>query len=940
MRNMLKYTLLLLISVLTLPLSGQTYTFRGLAMAEGLSDLLVNVIYKDSTGFIWLGTDNCLDRFDGVVIKHYSFRGADIKRKRVTAVTETVDGQLWVGNGMGLWRLNRNKDELEQIATETIDYPVLSLLSDGKQTLYIGTEKGLFIHKDGQLKQVMTDNNVFAPANRIMGMNIDNSGIVWLATQQGLYAYNPQNEKVQEFHSSINNSTFDEFGSIARIDQTLYLGTPSQGIICFNIATHQFSRFVDVGCAIISSISTDGKEHVYVSTDGNGVHFLSHHEKRILKSFRHDARDKESIRSNSVYSLLVDRDGIIWIGFYQAGFDYSLYQNNLFHVYSFLPGFDSMNLPVRSFFVHDKEKLIGTRDGLYYINEEKNLVKSFIKPTLRSDLILSICYYEGEFYIGTYGGGLSILNPSTLAIRNFGISDAFVFQKGHIFCFEQDAKGNLWMGTSSGAFRYDGKQKKIQNYTNSNSQMPEGNVYEIYFDSSRKGWICTENGLCVYDPASGSMKSTIFPEGFIHKEKVRTVYEDSKHNLYFLPDKGSMLTSNLSMSSFYRTPINPALHGNAYMSVVEDNSGWLWFGCDNGIFRSMEGGENYYTYNFSDGVPSPTFTNDAAFKDSNGILWFGNAKGLLSINPEEADHVCRHPYRIMITNLLVNGKRLDNEKRKELLASDRLSLKKGQNNLTFGFANLSYSDPATMFYEYMLEGRDKEWKLLTGQNEMSYYDLPLGKYAFKVRIPGNEKSEIAVNIRIRPSFANLWIYLLIALTVATIVARVWTQQKKSENDQLPPLASRMAVEINNPLSASEKKTSEKSVEEKYKTNRLGDHECKVLYDKLLTYIENERPYTNPDLKIADLAKAIGTSSPSLSYVFNQYLNQPYYDFINEYRIIEFKKLANDSQYSRYTLSALAELCGFSSRASFFRSFKKSTGITPNEYIRSIGADNE
>ena len=105
-------------------------------------------------------------------------------------------------------------------------------------------------------------------------------------------------------------------------------------------------------------------------------------------------------------------------------------------------------------------------------------------------------------------------------------------------------------------------------------------------------------------------------------------------------------------------------------------------------------------------------------------------------------------------------------------------------------------------------------------------------------------------------------------------------------------------------------------------------------------MEAETPYTNPNLKIADLAKGIDSSSHSLSFFFNQYLNQSYYKYINEYRITEFKQLVNSTQYSRYTLSALAELCGFSSRASFFRSFKKITGITPNEYIRSMGTTNE
>ena len=125
-------------------------------------------------------------------------------------------------------------------------------------------------------------------------------------------------------------------------------------------------------------------------------------------------------------------------------------------------------------------------------------------------------------------------------------------------------------------------------------------------------------------------------------------------------------------------------------------------------------------------------------------------------------------------------------------------------------------------------------------------------------------------------------------------------------------------------------------DEKYKTTKLSETECKQICEKLYAYIEKQKPFTNPELKIVDLSQAINCSSHSLSYIFNQYLTKNYYDFINEFRIKEFQRLIADENYSRYTLTALAEQCGFSSRASFFRSFKKLTGITPNEYIKSIG----
>ena len=198
MKNTIKYLILLIIYLVCgVNLQAQNCTFRNVVMSDGLSGLLVNAIYKDSEGFVWLGTDNCLDRFDGVKVRHYEFRGVDSgRKKRVNCITETADNQLWVGNGIGLWRLNRANGQLERIVPEKIDFAVNTLLPDG-DILYIGTEKGLFIQKDGQLLQVLTDRNMLAACNRIMDLSLnEDKSALWLATVQGLFSYSLKDGKI------------------------------------------------------------------------------------------------------------------------------------------------------------------------------------------------------------------------------------------------------------------------------------------------------------------------------------------------------------------------------------------------------------------------------------------------------------------------------------------------------------------------------------------------------------------------------------------------------------------------------------------------------------------------------------------------------------------------------------------------------------------------
>lgn len=922
MKNTLRYIILLFLLFSFLPSYSHSYVFRGVSATEGLSDLVVNALYKDSIGYVWIGTGNSLERFDGTYIKHFLIPGSNEKVKRVNVIAETGGNVIWMGNGMGLWRVNKGKGTIELVASETLRYGVHSLLSDSEGTLYIGSEAGLFIYRNGIVEHILMDSNILSTSNVITGLNLDEDGILWIATNNGLYALSLADKKITPYYYIVADKRICSYSNIARIDTTLYLGTVEQGIICFDTKSCRFNHFVDVGCNIISSLSSDGKDMLYVGTDGNGVHFISAQKMKVVCSFRHEPGRDESIRSNSVYSLLVDRDGLVWIGFYQLGLDYSMYQNGFFSTYNYPPYFDSKDMPVRSIAISDNEKLIGSRDGFFYINEERRIFKNFKTPDLRSNMIFCIYKFRNEYYIGTYGGGMYIFDPSDQSIRNFESDESEDFMKGQIFCIKSDNKENLWIGTSMGLYCYkDGEQARY--YTSSNSKLPEGNVYEIYFDSTHKGWICTENGMCIWDPSSESLKTDVFPEDFIHKEKVRVIYEDSNHDLYFLPDKGRMFISNLSMSHFRRLQSNTLLEGKDGMFIFEDEENWLWIGTNNGLYRYDKKG-TFIPYTFMDGIPSPIFTLCPPVKDQNGVVWMGNAKGLIYTNVKQNAQIEDCNYLPVITDAFVDGRKVVWSIAEETeIPEIRLESQKA---LTLHFSDFSYTDPAYMMYEYKLEGKDKSWQTLTGRSEIVYYGLSAGKYVFKVR-HGRKLDSIACMAIYVPYTIEIWSIIAIVITIifcCYLYFQRKIKRKRSESVQMPQ------KEI------KENSRRETAVPEtKYQANKISGEECKLLTENLEALMLREKPYTNSELKLSDLATMLGSSAHMMSYLFNQHLNRNYYDYINDYRIEEFKRLINEDEYSKYTLSALAELCGFSSRASFFRYFKKAMGVTPNEYIQSL-----
>lgn len=916
-RHIAKVLIVLLLLSISIPVCPASYTFRSISETEGLSDPMVSCFYKDSAGYVWIGTASSVECFDGVYLKHYPIRGNNEKQKWVNVITETAGNRIWVGNDMGLWTVDKETGKLLRFRPESIGSGVRALLPTRDGGLYIGSEKGLFVYRGNRLERLAVSSDALSAENSIIALNLDESGTLWILTKGGLLSMDTSSREVASYPYKQKFS----YRNMARIGKKLYLGTMNYGLLSFDSSTGEFKEnIIDLGCNVIMSLSGDGKNLLYVGTDGNGVHFVAADSMKIVRSFCCEPGNKQTIRSNSVYALLVDKEGIVWIGFYQLGLDYTPYQSKLFSTYAYPPYFDSAEMLVRAIAVTGDERLIGSRNGLFYIDEKRRRFKSFKTPRLRSNMVLCISAFEGKYYIGTYGGGMYVFTPSTLALADFEVADpqSSPFWKGHVYCIKPDGKGNLWIATSMGLYCYkDGRQ--IRHYTTGNSRLPGESVYDICFDSTGKGWICTQDGLCIWDPSTDSVKSDVFPEGFIHKDKIRTVYEDSSHDLYFIPDKGAVFMSDLSMTHFRRMQPGTPLEGKDAKFIVEDREGWLWIGTNLGLYR-YDKKSGFVSYNFVDGLPSSIFTTCPPVIDERGAMWFGNSKGLVRLASGQSGRKERKHYPVAITDVLVNGKQSVYARMGREGNTYGIKLEAGQRNLTIRISGFIYSDPAHMSYKCKMEGVDSDWQPLDGQSETTYYDLPSGNYRFRIHRMDDPEAETCLVVVVAPRFnAMLWGMVVLALSA---MALTYVRYRRRAKRDVPAGMGRPHL----------------ALEEKYRRNNVTEEECKHLADELGLLMQRERLYTNPNLKIADLASMLDVSPYTLSYLFNQYLDKSYYDYLNDYRIEEFKRLVDKDEYSRYTLSALAELCGFSSRTSFFRYFKKATGITPNEYVQSIGKD--
>lgn len=901
---------------------------RLLSKSNGLSDGQVNTIFKDSTGYVWIGTQLALDRFDGNHIRSFQFPGSDSGTGFVHAITELRRDEIYAGTRNGLYVLDSKKNGLRQIMPEKLNVAVNALADDGRRYLYAGTDNGVFIYDavKNTLRQQLLGHDVLSQDNSVREIFNSSALGLWASTAHVLYNIDPSKGGTLSFKLPVNGTVT----RMAEYQGILYIGTRGSGVVPFDMVRHRFMEPLHFGNDIITAVCPDGRGGLLVATDGEGFYNYDIRKHSITSHVTSDPSSPMPLHSNSIYSLYVDvpRQSIV-IGYYQHGLGYMPYHDQLFSIYSYPGLIDTRNYAVRALAIDGSVMVIGTRDGLYYIDQAIGRTAKFTRPQIRSNLIFCIYKYKGLYYIGTYEGGMYTLNPGTLQISSYDAGGA-VSDKASVFDMKADRKGNLWIGTSDGLVRVSGNQV-VAHYTSLNSQLPKGNVYDVFFDSRDRGWFCTENGIAAWNGAE--LRADKFPEGFINDKKVRDVFEDSEHNLYFAPERGRLFKSDLDLSKFGYINYGADDANSMVTFITEDSDGWLWLGTDKGVVR-FDKRNRSRTFNNADGMVNVVSTLCPAITDSRGDIWMGNSQGLLRMDRKHLQEIqsgFSDPQ--IVSDIQTHGKSIINRLEHTSKGTYRLTLDSDESELKVYTANLRYVLPEYYFVEYKLEGGvDEEWHQVSGNTPIEIHELSIGERTLHIRKPGDPDTDVEIVIRKHPGKLTLILYGVAGLLVITgawaLVSMVLRRRERRAIEQ-------EREEMREQLNAGTVE-EEKSARASYKTSRLTDEECKRLMKLLDEIMKRDKPYTNPDLKSNDLAKLASTTGHSLSYLFNQYLERSYYDYVNSYRVEEFKRLVRDTDTSRYTLAALAEKCGFSSRATFFRHFKAIVGITPAEYLKQQG----
>ena len=452
-----------------------------------------------------------------------------------------------------------------------------------------------------------------------------------------------------------------------------------------------------------------------------------------------------------------------------------------------------------------------------------------------------------------------------------------------------------------------------------------GLILSITFDASGNAWLTSADGCSLYSVRSHEIVETNFPQGFFNRQPWMRGAQ-GHDGLVFMRTGPQTFYTNEGMTDYGELQLPVTFKDKWCRSFVDDMKGHYLLATERGVFSfSYDLGE-MMQFGYGEGLRG-NFINDMSI-EQDGRLWVATSQGLFFTDMKDMEQwrASTH-FKVRLFNIRQGSDLLP--KSVEYMANERPELRLSW-NLTSEVLQAEvllpdYARQTGRLYEYRLG--DGGWQAVDDGKAIDIRALTPGKHRLEVRLAGAEGTASVYTVTVLPSF---WaVTELVLLLVAVVLLWLWWRYRKNTKVLL---TERDEIEDALVEAMDEK---EEHGEAKYERVKINEAECADIISRMREYVERERVFTNQELKMKDLADVLHLSAPKLSQVFNLYLGQNYYDFINAYRLQEFKRLIEAGEYKRYTITALSEQCGFK-KSNFFSTFRKVEGMTPTEYLKKMG----
>ncbi len=805
--------------IAVLSLRAQEYHFRPIGKEHGLSQSRVNAILQDSEGFIWIGTDDGLNRYNGkdfTIYKNDPRHETSLSDNWINCLLEEPGAGLWIGTiegGLNFYDKYRGtfrayRDE-PQDAENPVHDKVYALVRRDAQSLWVGTHKGLhlFDTRAGEYISypVLTDSSSMPPQDQVRALLLDREGILWIGTfRSGLYSYNQATGRFTA-HTERDAKGAYRFSGTHRIRSlyqdsgaAIWVGYESAGLSRLDRRTGIFTHYLSgigepqrLPHGRVTGFLEDRFGQLWVGTGGGLCVYNSVQDNFSVIRADHNPY---SLRDNQIRVLFEDRAHSLWLGTEMQGvavFHRSSGRFNHVVLPSHKGNPDRISEPVVAFAEDPQQQIwIGTQSsGIVVYDRRTGAFTAYPQEINRThDQILCLYASGNKMWFGTRGGGFNFYDFET---RRFGQPVVMGGKEGlqhpTVFDICADKKGNLWLATWGGLYRYHPDSASVKLYTTAEG-LSHNVIYALHCDTKGQIWIGTNGGgLCRFDPAS-----EIFTEW---KKDANTVHciAEGPDSTFWLGTKNGLSHFDPRTELFVNYTELDGLSGNFINGILFDRKGNLWISTNNGLTRfnpdrQEEGQHDMRRYHAEEGLQGDEFNRNAFLKTRDGRLFFGGTNGFNHFTPEQ---VIDNPYAppLVFTAFQVLGKAYPLD---TLITYKRqIELPYYDNFFSFEFAALDYVLPEQNLYSYKMEGYDEDWSIPGTRSFASYTGLPGGEYIFRVRGSNSDGvwNEEGISIRIRvvpPFYATPLFYagcvllgiLLVFITIRLRLAGIRKDRKK------------------------------------------------------------------------------------------------------------------------------------------------------------------
>lgn len=752
----------LLFSQLEKHFNFESITSENPILQKGLSANTVYTILQDNSGYMWFGTWDGLNKYDGYNFISYD-RKDGLSNETINSLVQASDGNIWIGTDDGLncfspvtgsfTVFRHNKDDSTSISSNQINF----LFQDKPGRIIVCTNKGLNIfnletHKSIRFQnresgQRATRSNSF---NHVMESS-DN--FYWIASNFGLIEYNPvTRENIRHLNRPADpNSLSDNRVRVVYEDnqKRIWIGTEN-GLNLINRKDNTFRVFrhdpADPGSLshnFVECLFEDSSGNFWVGTDGGGLNLLNP-DSMIFTQVNQQGNLMQYASKNRIYSINEDTQGNVWFGTFNGVSIWDKFKP-FFNVYSNLDGnSESIKGSFVWAFIEYRPHLIwiGTDQGICVFNTKTrklNQLSGYLSENnkLSSERVRSLLKDSyGNVWIGTRDAGLNKLDTKTGEIVTFKPSIQYhnSLCNNYVLSIFEDKNGLIWVGTNDGLNTIDPVTHQIRVYKHhpdDNTTISSNTIYDFMEDRQGNLWIATLNGLNKYHPEADafiSYKNIWHNKNKVTSDRIFSLFEDTDGNFWIGTRGGGLEIFNREDGTFRSFTMEDGLPNNVVYGILEDERGNLWMSTNWGISTFDKANESFINYDVTDGLQSNEFNAGAYFRSATGEMFFGGMRGFNVFTPED---IILNPNKPEI--VITSFKKFNKPQPGQFNNDDTIVLAYEENFFSFEFSSLDFPNAHRSKYAYMLENYSHDWTYVDGKRHFAEYtNVSPGHYTFRV----------------------------------------------------------------------------------------------------------------------------------------------------------------------------------------------------------------